>query len=89
MHIIQLYAKTHWCSLKNLSKSSSSSFGSSLVFCTATMFYLAILPLIFLLLIDQPTKPLSPGDWTHWSIFGPCNNALHFVSRTEDLQNLH
>ena len=43
----------------------------------------------FLLLIDQPTKTLSPGDWTHWSIFGPCNNALHFLSRTKDLQNLH
>ena len=89
MHIIQLYAKTHWCSLKYLSESTSFSFWSSLVICTATIFYLALVALGFILLIDHSTKPLSPGDWTHWSIFGPCNNALHFLSRIEDLQILH
>ena len=87
--IIQLYAKTHWCSLKNLSKSSSSSFWSSLVFCTATIFYLALVALGFVLLEVHSTKPLSPGDWTHWSIFGPCNNALYFLSRFGFLKNLH
>ena len=89
MHIIQLYAKTHWCSLKNLRKSSSSSFWSSLVICTATLIYFALVPMSFFLLIVLPTKPLSPGDWTHWSIFGPCNNALHFLSRFGFLKNLH
>ena len=38
MHIIQLHAKTQWCSLKNLSESTSFSFWSSLVICTATLF---------------------------------------------------
>ena len=89
MHMIQLHAKTHWCSLKNLSESTSFSFWSSLVICTATLNYLALVTLSFFLLIEHPAKPLSPGDWTHWSIFGPCNNALHFLPRTEDLQNLH
>ena len=76
MHIIQLYAKTHWCSLKNLSKLASSSFWSSFVFCTATIFYLALVALGFVLLIEHSTKPLSPGDWTHWSIFSACNHGL-------------
>ena len=89
MHIIQLYAKTHWCSLKNLRKSSSSSFWSSLVICTATIFYLALVTLGLILLIDHSTKPLSPGDWTHWSTFSPCNNSLQFLPKIGFLKNLH
>ena len=76
MHIIQLHAKTQCCSLKNLSESTSSSFCSSLVICTATLFYFALVPMSFFLLIVLPTKPLSPGDWTHWSIFSACNDSL-------------
>ena len=68
MHILQLYALTHWCSLKKLSKSSSSSFWSSLAFSTATVIYFALVPMSFFLLIVLPTKPLSPGEWTHWRI---------------------
>ena len=89
MHIIQLYAKTHWCSLKNLRKSSSSSFWSSLVICTATIFYLALVALGLILLVDHSTKPLSPGDWTHWSTFSPCNNSLQFLPKMGFLKNLH
>ena len=89
MYTIQKEAKTQWCSLKNLSESSPFPFWPNLVICTATPFYFALVPLSFFLLIVLLSKPLSPGDWTHWSIFGPCNNALHFLSRTEDLQNLH
>ena len=66
MHIIQLDAKTHECSLKNLSKSSSFALWSSLALSTATPFYFALLPMILF-----PAKPLSPREWTHWSIFGP------------------
>ena len=76
MHIIQLHAKTQCCSLKNLSESTSSSFWSSLVICTATLFYFALVPMSFFLLIVLPTKLLSPGDWTHWHIFGACNDSL-------------
>ena len=88
-YMIHLYAKTHSCSLKNLSKTSSCSVWSSLVFCTATIFYLALVALGFVLIEVHSTKPLSPGDWTHWSIFGPCNNALYFLSRFGFLKNLH
>ena len=76
MHIIQPYAKTQQCSMKDLIESSSFSFWSSLVICTATLFYFALVPMSFLLLVVLPTKPLSPGDWTHWSIFGACNDSL-------------
>ena len=76
MLIMQLHAKTQWCSLKYLSESTSFSFWSSLVICTATLFYFALVPMSFFLLIVLPTKPLSPGDWTHWSIFGACNDSL-------------
>ena len=88
-YIIQFYVKNHWCSLKNLSKSSSFALWSSWVFSTATLFCFALVPMIFILLVVHPTKPLSPGDWVHWNIFGACNNAFHFLSRTEKLQNLH
>ena len=47
MYIIQLHAKTQCCSLKNLNESSSSSFCSSLVICTATLFYFALVTLSF------------------------------------------
>ena len=70
MHVIQLNAKTQCCSLENLSESTSFSFWSSLVICTATLFYFALVILSFFLLVALPTKPLSPGEWTHWSIFG-------------------
>ena len=76
MHIIQLHAKTQWCSLKDLSESTSFPFRSSLMICTATLFYFALVPLIVFLLIVLPTKLLSPGDWTHWSIFSACNVSL-------------
>ena len=89
MHIIQLYAKTHWCSLKNLRKSSSSLFWSSLVICTATLFYFALVTLSFFLLINHPAKPLSPGEWTHWRIFSACNESLQFLPKTGFLKNLH
>ena len=52
-------------------------------------FNLPFYPWFFFLLIDHSTKPLSPGDWTHWSIFGPCNNALFILSRFGFLKNLH
>ena len=74
---------------ENLSESTSSSFWSNLVICTATPFYFALVPLSFFLLIVLPTKPLSPGDWTHWSIFGACNDSLQFLPKTGFLKNLH
>ena len=89
MFIIQLHAKTQCCSLKLLSESTSFSFWSSLVICTTTLVYFALVPLSFFLLIVLPTKPLSLGEWTHWSIFGPCNDALYFLSRIGFLKNLH
>ena len=89
MHIIQLHAKTQCCSLKNLSESSSFPFWSSLVICTATPFYFALIPLSFFLPIVLPTKLLSPGDWTHWSIFSACNDSLQFLPKTGFLKNLH
>ena len=89
MHIIILYAKTHECSLKNLSKSSSFALWSSWVFCTTTLFSSSLMPMIFLLLINHPTEPLSPGDWTHWCIFSPCYNSLQFLRRFGFLKNLH
>ena len=64
MHIIKLYAKNQCCSLKNLSESTSFSFWSSLVICTATLVYFALVPLSFFLLVALPAKPLSPGEWT-------------------------
>ena len=70
------YAKTHECALKNLSKSSSFALWPSWVFSTATLFYFTLVPMIFLLLINHPTKPLSPGDWTHSNLFDPCKNSL-------------
>ena len=58
-------------------------------FSTATLIYCALVPLGFLLLIAHPTKPLSPGGFTHWSIFVSWNNAIYLLSKTEVLQNLH
>ena len=46
-------------------------------------------PWFFPLLVDHPTKPLSPGACNHWHIFGSWNNAIHILSRFEVLQNLH
>ena len=89
MHIIQLHAKTQCCSMKNLSESTSSSFWSSLVICTATIFYLALVALGLILLVDHSTKPLSPGFGNHLIIFGPYINDLYFLSRFGFLRNLH
>ena len=89
MLTIQLHAKTQCCSLKNLSESTSFSFWSSLVICTATLFYFALVPMSFFLLVVLPTKPLSPGEWTHWRVLSACNKAFFFLSKTESLQNLH
>ena len=89
MHIIQLHAKTQCCSLKNLSESTSFSFWSSLVICTTTLFCFALEPMSFFLLVALPTKPLSPGEWTHWRILSACNETFFFLSKTEVLQNLH
>ncbi len=76
MHTIHLQAKTQCCPLKHLSELSSFPFWSSLVICTATQFYFALVSLSFFLLIVLPTKLLSPGDWTLWHIFGACNVSL-------------
>ena len=76
MLIMQPHAKTHECSLKNLSKSSSFALWSSLAFSTTTLIYFALVPMSFFLLVVLPTKPLSPGEWTHWSIFGSWDNNL-------------
>ena len=52
-------------------------------------FLLLYCPWFFFLLIVHPTKPLSPGDWTHWNIFCPWNNVIYSLSRIEILLNLH
>ena len=59
MHIIQLYAKTHECSLKNLSKSSAFALWSSLAFSTATLFLFALLPMILFPAYSPPCKTLK------------------------------
>ena len=89
MHTIQLYAKTQWCSLKNLSKTTSFSFWSSLVIWTATLFYFALVTLSFFLLVALPTKLLSPGDWAHWRLWSACFKPFFFLSNTGVLQSLH
>ena len=38
-------------------------------------FNLLLYPWFFFLLVVLPTKPLSPGAWTHWNIFGPWNDS--------------
>ena len=52
-------------------------------------FNLPFYPWFFFLLIDHSTKPLSPGEWTYWSIFGPWNYAFYFLSKNGFLKNLH
>ena len=52
-------------------------------------FCLLFCPLFLLLLIDHPTKPLSPGACTHWIIFSSWNDTLHSLPRSVVLQNLH
>ena len=89
MYITHVYAKIQLGSLKNLSNPSSFAFWSSLAVCTATHLYFALLPLGFFLLLENPTKPLSPGDQPHWGDLNTCNNGLYVLSRIEDLQNLH
>ena len=89
MLIMQLHAKTQCCSMKDLSESSSFTVWSSLVICTATLFYLALVPMSFFLPLALPAKPLRPGGWTHWRILSACNEPLFFLAKTEVLQNLH
>ena len=89
MHMIQLYAKTHVYSLKDLSKPSSFTLWPSLAFSTATLIYFALVPMSFFLLVVLPTKPLSPREWTHWSIFGACNDSLQFLPKSGFLKILH
>ena len=89
MHTTQLYAKTQCCYLENLSESTSFSFWSKLVIYTATLFYFALVTLSFFLLVDLRTKPLSPGEWTHWRILSACNETFFSLSKTVVLQNLH
>ena len=86
---IQLYAKTQWCSLDNLSASTYYSFWTRLVFSTATPSFLAQVTLCFLMLVVNPAKPLSPGACTLWNIFGPCNDAIYSLSRSVVLKNMH
>ena len=74
--------------MENLSKTSSFALWSSLAFSTATLIYFALVPMSFFLLVVLPTKPLNPGEWTHWSIFGPWNYALYFLSSIGFLKNL-
>ena len=88
-HAIQVYAKTQSCSLENLSKSTSFSFWTRLVFSTATPFFPAQVTLCFLMLVVNPAKPLSPGACTLWNTFGPCNDVIYSLSRIIVLQNLH
>ena len=52
-------------------------------------FNLLFYPWFSFLLIDHPAKPLSPEECTHWRILSACNHAFVFLSKTEDLQNLH
>ena len=59
MHTIHLQAKTQWCSLKNLSESSSFPFWSSLVICTATQFYFALVSLSFFPTCSPPYQTLK------------------------------
>ena len=82
MHTIQLRAKIQCCSLKYLSESPSFSFWSSLVICTATLFYFALVSMSFFLLVALPAKPLSPGEWSHWRILSACNEPFFFLSKT-------
>ena len=89
MHTIHLQAKTQYCSLKYLSESSSFPFWSSLVICTATQFYFALVPLSFFLPIVLPTLLLSPGDWAHWRFWNACSKPFFFLPKTGVLQNLH
>ena len=89
MHKIHLQAKTQWCSLKNLSGSTSFAFWSNLVICTATIFFLALVTPSFLLLVALPTKLLSPGDWAHWRFWNACSKPFFFLPKTGVLQNLH
>ena len=70
MYITHVYAKIHLDSLKILSKPSSFASWSSLAVCTATLFYFALVILGLFLLVVHPTKPLSPIDQPHMSIFG-------------------
>ena len=48
-------------------------------------FCLIFNPWFFLLLVVLHVKPLSPGAYTFWIIFGSWNNAIYFLSRIEVL----
>ena len=59
MHTIHLHAKTQCCSLKNLSESFSFPFWPSLVICTTTPFYFALVPLSFFPTYSPPYQTLK------------------------------
>ena len=59
MLIMQLHAKTQCCSMKDLSESSSFPFWSSLVICTATPFYFALVPMRFFPTYSLPYQTLK------------------------------
>ena len=40
-------------------------------------------------LVALPSKPLSPGEWTHWRFLSACNKPFFFLSKTGVLQILH
>ena len=75
--------------MKNLSESTSFSFWSSLVICTATLFYFTLVPMSLFQLVALPSKPLSPEEWTHWRFVSACNKPFFFLSKTGVLQSLH
>ena len=68
-YIIQLYAKTHWCSMENLSKTSSFALWTRLAFSTATPIFIALLPMILLLAYSPPYKTLKFRRMHPWEYF--------------------
>ena len=63
--------------------------GPSWWFVQQPYFCLLFNPWLFILLVVLHVKPLSPGAWTFWIIFGSWNNAIYLLSRIVVLQNLH
>ena len=52
-------------------------------------FNLLLLLWFLFLLVVHLTKPLCPGECTHWIIFGSWSDAICLLSKIEVLQNLH
>ena len=72
MHIIHFYAKTHECSLQNLSKTSSFALSTRLAFSTATPFCIVVLHMILFPTYSPPYQALKSrrvAPWEYsWSI---------------------